>query len=67
MITCHDCPMTRADYEREAAAIKMEFDRAMQRLEIEFNQSNCLHERTDDGGVFGDTCLDCGLYLNNGW
>jgi hypothetical protein len=30
-------------------------------------QSSCLHKHVDKpGSYFGETCLDCGLYLNNG-
>lgn len=29
-------------------------------------QKKCEHVHTDGDAYFGETCLDCGLYLNNG-
>lgn len=30
-------------------------------------QAACVHAHVDKpGSVFGETCTDCGLYLNNG-
>jgi len=29
------------------------------------SRAACPHARTDNF-IFGDTCLDCGLYMNNG-
>lgn len=41
---------------------------AKRNLKKAIDQEACQHLRVDNpGSIFGETCLDCELYLNNGF
>lgn len=52
----------------EAAVAETEYRlvRAKEFLELTKKQTACKHINVDTAKVFGNTCMDCNLFLNNG-
>lgn len=60
-----ECAAAVTTAEEEVKRCKQNLQWAETALVKAKRQAACKHENVD-GSVFGDTCRDCGYYLNNG-
>lgn len=59
--------MSIVEAQNQVIAAKSDLKRAEKNLKLSRKQARCKHKRVDEpGSYFGETCLDCKLYLNNG-